>query len=61
MKRYVKEYANDKVKLYRSLAREYPSQRDDFYHKIDAVNRAVWLFERGYIIVDETMRLISEA
>lgn len=55
------EYANDKIRDIRKLVKEYPQQREDFLRMIDAVKKAVWLYERGYIIVDEAMRLIANA
>ena len=60
-KRYMREYANDKVRDIRRLIKEYPQQKEDFLQMINEVNRAVWLYERGYIIVDEAMRLIADA
>lgn len=60
-KRYMTDYANDKIRDIRKLIKEYPQQKEDFLRMIDAVNKAVWLYERGYIIVDEAMRLIANA
>lgn len=60
-KRYMTEYANDKIRDIRKLIKEYPQQREDFLRMIDSVKKAVWLYERGYIIVDEAMRLIANA
>lgn len=60
-KRYMREYANDKIRDIRKLIKEYPQQKEDFLRMIDTVNKAVWLYERGYIIVDEAMRLIANA
>lgn len=60
-KRYMREYANDKIRDIRKLIKEYPQQKEDFLRMIDEVNKAVWLYERGYIIVDEAMRLIANA
>jgi len=60
-KRYMREYANDKIRDIRKLIKEYPQQKEDFLRMIDSVNKAVWLYERGYIIVDEAMRLIADA
>ncbi len=60
-KRYMREYANDKIRDIRKLIKEYPQQKEDFLRMIDSVNKAVWLYERGYIIVDEAMRLIANA
>lgn len=60
-KRYMREYANDKIRDIRKLIKEYPQQKADFLRMIDSVNKAVWLYERGYIIVDEAMRLIANA
>lgn len=60
-KRYMTEYANDKIRDICKLIKEYPQQKEDFLRMIDAVKKAVWLYERGYIIVDEAMRLIANA
>ena len=60
-KRYMTEYANDKIRDIRKLIKEYPQQKEDFLRMIEAVKKAVWLYERGYIIVDEAMRLIANA
>ncbi len=60
-KRYMTDYANDKIRDIRKLIKEYPQQKEDFLRMIDAVNKAVWLYERGYIVVDEAMRLIANA
>lgn len=60
-KRYMREYANDKIRDIRKLIKEYPQQKEDFLRMIDSVNKTVWLYERGYIIVDEAMRLIANA
>lgn len=60
-KRYMREYANDKIRDIRKLIKEYPQQKEDFLRMIDSVNKAVWLYEHSYIIVDEAMRLIANA
>ena len=61
VKRYMREYANDKIRDIKNLIKEYPHQKEDFLRMIDSVNKAVWLYERGCIIVDEAMRLIANA
>ena len=60
-KRFMKEYANYKIGFIHGLAKEYPHQKAEYDRMIDSVKKAVWLYEHGYIIVDEAMRLISEA
>ena len=61
VKRFITEYANSKIKQYKSLSVEYPNQKEDYDRMINAVNRAVWLVERGYITDDESIRLILES
>ena len=61
VKRFIIEYANSKIKQYNSLSAEYPHQKEDYDRMINAVNRAVWLVERGYITDDESIRLILES
>lgn len=60
-KRFIIEYANSKIKLYEQLKKEYPQQADEYNRMINAVDRAVWLVERGYITDDEAIRLILES
>ena len=60
-KRYMREYANDKIRFLRGLIKQYPHQKDEYLRMVNAVNKAVWLYERGYIITDEAMKLIAEA
>ena len=60
-KRFIIEYANSKIKLYEQLKKEYPQQTDEYNRMINAVDRAVWLVERGYITDDEAIRLILES
>lgn len=61
VKRFIIEYANSKIKQYKYLSAEYPHQKEDYDRMINAVNRAVWLAERGYITDDESVRLILES
>lgn len=60
-KRFIIEYANSKIKLYEQLKKEYPEQTSDYNRMINAVDRAVWSVERGYITDDEAIRLILES
>lgn len=60
-KRFIIEYANSKIKLYEQLKKEYPQQTDAYNRMINAVDRAVWSVERGYITDDEAIRLILES
>lgn len=58
-KRYVYEYANDEIRHFKALTKEYPDGKDVFLRKIDDINKAVWMVERSYITIPEAMRLIS--
>ena len=60
-KRFIIEYANSKIKLYEQLKKDYPQQTDAYNKMINAVDRAVWSVERGYITDDEAIRLILES
>lgn len=60
-KRFIIEYANSKIKLYEQLKKEYPQQTDAYNRMINAVDRAVWSVEHGYITDDEAIRLILES
>lgn len=60
-KRFIIEYANSKIKLYEQLKKDYPQQTDAYNRMINAVDRAVWSVERGYITDDEAIRLILES
>jgi hypothetical protein len=61
VKRFITEYANSKIKQCNRLSAEYPHQKEYYDRMINAVNRAVWLVERGYITDDESIRLILES
>ena len=60
-KRFIIEYANSKIKLYEQLKKDYPQQASDYNRMINAVDRAVWSVEHGYITDDEAIRLILES
>lgn len=60
-KRFIIEYANSKIKLYEQLKKDYPQQTDAYNRMINAVDRAVWSVERGYITDDKAIRLILES
>lgn len=61
VKRFIIEYANSKIKLYERLKKDYPQQTNDYNRMINAVDRAVWSVEHGYITDDEAIRLILES
>ena len=61
VKRFIIEYANNKIKLYEQLKKEYPAQEEDYNRAIKAVDRAVWLVGNGYVTEDESIRLILES
>jgi hypothetical protein len=58
-KRYVYEYANDEIRHFNALAKEYPESAEAFKRKSDDIRKAVWMVERSYITIPEAMRLIS--
>lgn len=58
-KRYVYEYANDEIRHFNALAKEYPESKEAFTRKADDIRKAVWMVERSYITIPEAMRLIS--
>lgn len=60
-RRYMNEYAADKIRSMHSLIKQYPNREDVYTRKIDAVKKAVWMYEHGYIITDEAMKIIAEA
>lgn len=61
MKRYVKEYANDKIRDYERIAAESPRLLEDCGNRIERIRRAVKLYEQYMITVDEAIREILEA
>ena len=58
-KRYVHEYANDEIRHFSALAKEYPESKEAFQRKCDDIRKAVWMVEHSYITIPEAMRLIS--
>lgn len=60
MKRYVKEYAKDKARHLRALAKETPGAANEFKAKAREVERILDLAAFGSITVDEAMFLIAD-
>lgn len=58
MNRFVKEYANSKIKLLKENELMQQVYKDE---KINRIKRATELFYQYLLTVDETMRIISEA
>ena len=61
MKRYVKEYANDKVRQYESIAADSPRLLDDCAKRIERIRKTILAYERFFITADEAIREILEA
>lgn len=61
LKRYVKEYGNDKVKQYERVAAESPRLLEDCQHRIERILGAVKAYERYMITADEAISVILEA
>ncbi len=61
LKRYVKEYANDKVRDYERIAGESPRLLEDCQHRIERIRGAVKAYERYQISVDEAIQVILES
>ena len=60
LKRYVKEYANDKISGLKLLKKLFPGNRHEYQLKEDEIRLIIFRAEHGQITVDEAMRLISE-
>lgn len=61
LKRYVKEFANDKRKCYEQIAAESPRLLDDCQRAIERITGAVRAYERYMITADEAIRAILDA
>ena len=61
LKRYVKEFANDKRKCYEQIAAESPRLLKDCQQSIERITGAVKAYERYMITADEAIRVILEA
>lgn len=61
MKRFVKEYANDKIRNYQQIAADSPRLLDECASRIERIRKAVSMYERYMITEDETIREILEA
>lgn len=61
MKRYVKEYANDKIKAYERIAADSPRLLQECTYRIEYIRKAVREYERYRITEDEAIRAILEA
>ena len=56
--RFLKEYAAYQK---RQISEKYPLMRSDYKQDIiDSIDRAEYLFTKGFITIDEAMRIISE-
>lgn len=53
--RFLDEYANHKR---REVKKHYPKEYQET--PLSKIDKAVWMAHRGYIILDEAMRLLSE-
>lgn len=59
--RFVKEYANHKIKIYNDLARSFPDREMTITVKIALIKAYVSKWEQGMIMTDEVMIKIAEA
>ena len=57
-KRFIIEYANEKIRTYEKMIKEFPDNMEMYNKMIHKVDKAVWLVSRGYITNDECIRLI---
>ena len=57
-KRFIIEYANEKIRTYERMIKEFPDNTEMYNKMIHKVDKAVWLVSRGYITNDECIRLI---
>ena len=60
LKRYVKEYANDKIAGLKLLEKLFPENLHECRLKEDEIRLVIFRAEHGQITIDETMRIISE-
>lgn len=60
VQRFVVEYANYKIRLYKDLLKCFPEKQKETDGKIDTINSIVDLYERYMISVDECMQKLSE-
>lgn len=61
IKRFVREYAKDKIRSYERVIAECPRLLDDCTRAISRINQAVEAYERYEIIADDAIRMILEA
>ena len=61
MKRFVKEYANDKIRSYQNIAADSPRLLDECTSRVERIREAVSMYERYMITEDEAIREILEA
>ena len=61
MKRFVKEYANDKIRNYQQIAADSPRLLNECANRIERIRKAVSMYERYMITEDETIREILDA
>ena len=61
MKRYVKEYANDKIKAYERIAAESPRLLQECSDRIANIRKAITAYERFQITPDEAIQAILDA
>ena len=61
VKRYIIEYANDKIRFYESLADQFPNFAEDYARAIKAVDRAVWYARNGLATEDEVIQAIHDS
>jgi hypothetical protein len=60
MPRFVNEFANNQIRFYENLKKEYPHNRDFYDGAIGGINHAVSMCERGLISICECMKIIAD-
>lgn len=61
MKRFVREYANDKIRSYQNIAADSPRLLGECASRIERIRKATSMYERYMITEDEAIREILEA
>ena len=61
LKRYVREYGNDKIKQYERVAQDSPRLLDDCQRRIERIHGAIRAYERYMITADEAVSVILDA
>lgn len=58
--RFVREYANYKMKKYKSLLNNFPEKEDETRGKIKEIRKIIRMHETGVALTDEVMKRLAE-